>query len=1061
MAAPSRAFAVAAVLALAVSVPGAAEASLRSDAEGYASAFGGHLSTLVHEAAVTDALTEAYASYTYAAPGGSTRDAFDSILSSLSDKVASRNAAVRQIQSSAALLFSEGAPTQPDGTSECCEVRDSTVEYNSFFQAEVDMTSSCLRYAEGTRNSESVIADTEYMEQVFEDLFDETPTLKWSYFGSDEGGFRIFPAKQRGSCDDYDPRFRPWYVSAATPEAKDIVIVIDSSGSMEGTRMSKAKEAAKVVLSTLNPRDYVALVEFDTVARTAEGCFNDGMAVASPQNVAELKSFVDSSVSADGGTGYVAALNKAFDLLESGVHGDSGGDKAILFLTDGEPSDNDSDIFDLLNRRNADDSVSLLTFLLGNANVGTLLRDMAQQNAGTYLAIPDSGDLRAAMGRYYSFFSNPTEDQAVVYAPPYFDASGLGIITTAALPVVHGGDLKGVVGVDLTLEDLVADAALFGGGDSKSYAFITDDLGNVLVHPLLPRPSAVTSPPVVLHISQLEKSAGFSEVEAGMRAGQTGQKVLDAESVTPRGLSRTEGVVSETFAATYFYAPVPDSPFSLCVVVAHSDEELPRLDNVPKPDFDEAFVYHRLDLLSESTCDDDYICDDCSQFETKSSAQASSVKFAPGVFTDSTYYSQKEESSNIVRSFVNWLAADADTGSPPTAMHDAERIKRDVWATAPADAAYRASTGVMDRVLWRYVATPSGVFRSFPAHPSSSTYDPRIRPWWYRALAHPEAMAVSTPYADASAGATVVTVSNIIRRSDSGAAPLEAVTGVDFTLGNLQAIMDSVFDCRAGGLMCVLVDSSGLLVLNDDLLFNENLATSDLFIGDVYPAIAIDLRDQGVLSPAPCNDFQDQSAVMVYTLETSSAVSRQGPGRCSDEDTEYALAPIEGTNIFLLAVTVSDTCECVSDRDDDAPSNGFAEELDFEQCPVEFDLSTAQRANPTCPPSASSGSSYYEIERATAGTPECFQASCSAITSASACLETLGCHLCSEADPSVEADCRSDACDALAASNVRPEPQCGAYNPDETKPGEVSASSSAAAGAAGIIATVALANLLA
>lgn len=60
--------------------------------------------------------------------------------------------------------------------------------------------------------------------------------------------------------------FRPWYVETASPTPKDIVIVIDKSGSMEFEYnmhagrylMAIAKEAAKTVLDTLNPKDRVS-----------------------------------------------------------------------------------------------------------------------------------------------------------------------------------------------------------------------------------------------------------------------------------------------------------------------------------------------------------------------------------------------------------------------------------------------------------------------------------------------------------------------------------------------------------------------------------------------------------------------------------------------------------------------------------------------------------------------------------------------------------------------------------------------------------------------------------
>ena len=52
--------------------------------------------------------------------------------------------------------------------------------------------------------------------------------------------------------------FRPWYVETATPIPKDIVVVLDRSGTMSlGQSMTMAKDAAKTVVGTLNPKDRV------------------------------------------------------------------------------------------------------------------------------------------------------------------------------------------------------------------------------------------------------------------------------------------------------------------------------------------------------------------------------------------------------------------------------------------------------------------------------------------------------------------------------------------------------------------------------------------------------------------------------------------------------------------------------------------------------------------------------------------------------------------------------------------------------------------------------------
>ena len=55
---------------------------------------------------------------------------------------------------------------------------------------------------------------------------------------------------------------RPWYVETVSPEPKDVVIVVDKSGSMANGLLDIAKEAAKTVLGTMNPKDRVSYSDF-------------------------------------------------------------------------------------------------------------------------------------------------------------------------------------------------------------------------------------------------------------------------------------------------------------------------------------------------------------------------------------------------------------------------------------------------------------------------------------------------------------------------------------------------------------------------------------------------------------------------------------------------------------------------------------------------------------------------------------------------------------------------------------------------------------------------------
>ena len=63
-----------------------------------------------------------------------------------------------------------------------------------------------------------------------------------------------------------DPCCRPWYVETATPTPKDLVLVIDTSSSMElHNRMTIAKRAAKTVVKTLNPNDRVKIFMYKSI----------------------------------------------------------------------------------------------------------------------------------------------------------------------------------------------------------------------------------------------------------------------------------------------------------------------------------------------------------------------------------------------------------------------------------------------------------------------------------------------------------------------------------------------------------------------------------------------------------------------------------------------------------------------------------------------------------------------------------------------------------------------------------------------------------------------------
>lgn len=195
----------------------------------------------------------------------------------------------------------------------------------------------------------------------------------WTYFGAHNGLFRRIPGTLQEECGQYDPRSRPWFV-AASSGPKDVVLVIDVSGSMDDyKRIDLAKEAAITIVDTLTVADRVAIVVFSNSASQIGGY--DHLIRATNENKQALIQAIN-NIYANGPTNFYEAFNTAFDALDRTVREEatSGCNIAILFLTDGKISSGGGvdDVIRLVNDRTDqlatkfNRNATLFTFSLGN-----------------------------------------------------------------------------------------------------------------------------------------------------------------------------------------------------------------------------------------------------------------------------------------------------------------------------------------------------------------------------------------------------------------------------------------------------------------------------------------------------------------------------------------------------------------------------------------------------------------------------------------------------------------------------------------------------------------------
>mgnify|MGYP002856620279 CR=1 FL=1 len=234
--------------------------------------------------------------------------------------------------------------------------------------------------------------------------------IGYEYAAFQAGGSYVqWPAQQwcPGTSGNsvYDPRFRSWYVAAASGP-KDVVIVIDVSGSMGVSgRMGIARTAAKKVLDTLTESDYVGRVAFAAQANTALGASR--LLRATAANIASLKAWVD-TLAPTSTTNFVAAFNSAKGLITASI-GDGGATssctRAILFLSDGDPNSWEDSDYATLRSDTASNSIKVFTYALGSGANPTILKRIACQNNGGFWQVPDGGDLGAAMSDYFKFLA--------------------------------------------------------------------------------------------------------------------------------------------------------------------------------------------------------------------------------------------------------------------------------------------------------------------------------------------------------------------------------------------------------------------------------------------------------------------------------------------------------------------------------------------------------------------------------------------------------------------------------------------------------------------------------
>lgn len=185
---------------------------------------------------------------------------------------------------------------------------------------------------------------------------------------------------------------------------KNVVFVIDRSGSMEGEKMKQTREALMTILSELHEDDYFGLVTFDDIIEL----WRPFLSKATPENVTEAKGFVK-TIKARHMTDINKGLLSAVDMLTSEKSHSFPDMSMIILLTDGRPSSGQLDLSKIQeNVQNAiNGSMSLFCLGFGYDVDYSLLDTLAKQNDGLARRVYEASDAALQLQGFYDEVATP------------------------------------------------------------------------------------------------------------------------------------------------------------------------------------------------------------------------------------------------------------------------------------------------------------------------------------------------------------------------------------------------------------------------------------------------------------------------------------------------------------------------------------------------------------------------------------------------------------------------------------------------------------------------------
>ncbi len=186
----------------------------------------------------------------------------------------------------------------------------------------------------------------------------------------------------------------PPLANAIAAQPREVILIIDTSGSMQGGSLEQAQAALLHALKSLGPDDYFNLLQFNSVT---EQLFDQSVPVTQ-SSLYIAKNYIN-SLQADGGTDMAPALESALALQDI-----PGLMRQVIFVTDGAVS-NEAALIENVASDLGDSR--MFTVAIGHAPNSWFMRKAAEIGRGSYIHIGELDEVEQQMSALWGRIQVP------------------------------------------------------------------------------------------------------------------------------------------------------------------------------------------------------------------------------------------------------------------------------------------------------------------------------------------------------------------------------------------------------------------------------------------------------------------------------------------------------------------------------------------------------------------------------------------------------------------------------------------------------------------------------